>query len=252
MTGDRFRLDLAWRTDRGRVRERNEDAVSADADLGLVVIADGMGGAAGGEVASQMAVDGVLHRLAGRLGAGEATAEMAGLITDAVLQTNAELVRTAEASPALRGMGTTLVVGAFGPGQLVFGHVGDSRLYRWHGGRLEQLTRDHSLVQQAVDLGQFRSREAALRAGMPGNVITKALGNSGLSGPDTGAIPVEPGDIYLFCTDGLTNLVDDAVLADTLQSIDSSDEAADTLVQRARDAGGYDNITLVLARIVAV
>ena len=252
MTGDRVRLDLAWRTDTGRVRERNEDAVAVDPALGLVVIADGMGGAAGGEVASRMAVDGVLHQLAGRLKAGAATAEMAGLIADAVLQTNAELVRAAEASPALRGMGTTLVVGVFGPEGLVYGHVGDSRLYRWHGGRLEQLTRDHSLVQQAVDLGQFPSREAALRAGMPGNVITKALGNSGLSGPDSGAIPIEPGDIFLFCTDGLTNLVDDSELADALQGFDSVDEAADTLVRRARDAGGYDNITLVLARIVAV
>lgn len=248
MSGSGFRLDFAARSDVGSHRRRNEDALAVDGDLGLVAVADGIGGAPAGDVASSKAVEAVIRRLREGVTGGVA-ADPEALVRDAVLGANRELLEAGESTPALHGMGTTLVVGHFRPGRLVYGHVGDSRLYLWREGRLDQLTRDHSLAQEAVDRGEFPSLEEALRGGVPGYVITRALGNPSLGGPDIDRIDVLPGDRFLFCTDGLTNLVGRAQIAQVLGGAASTDQAADTLVRLANEAGGYDNITVVLARV---
>jgi protein phosphatase len=243
--------EIAWRSHIGCVRQRNEDAVAVDAEQGLVAVADGIGGGPGGQVASSRAVEAVLGWLREEIGGAETGAELEALLRDAVRSASVELVRVARDTPALRGLGTTLVVGVLTPGQLVYGHLGDSRLYHLRAGRLEQLTRDHSLLQEAVDRGQFPSLEAARRAGISDNIITRSLGERTLRGPDTAVARLEAGDLFLICTDGLTNLVDDATLAEVLAADAPLEATADTLVRLACERGGYDNVTVALVRVGA-
>lgn len=244
-------LELAWRSDKGLVRRYNEDAVAVDHARGLVAIADGVGGAPGGDVASALAVQVVLAQLRETLGGAKGVVEPFDLITRAVAWGNREVCRVAQETPGLRGMATTLVVGLFLAGRLVYGHVGDSRLYQCRAGRLRPLTRDHSLCQEAVDRGRFRTLDEARRAGIPSNIITRVVGAPDLSGPDTDISLLEPGDIYLFCTDGLTKGVADADLERVLSAAITLEAAADELVQRAYAGGGDDNISLVLVRVAA-
>lgn len=244
-------LELAWRSDTGLVRAHNEDAVAVDGPRGLVAIADGVGGAAGGGVASDLAVRAVLGWLQEALGRVADGVDPLDLLTRAVAWGNAEVCREARETPGLAGMSTTLVVGMFLGGWLVYGHVGDSRLYLCRGGQLQPLTRDHSLCQEAVEGGRFRTLEEARRAGIPTNIITRVVGAEDLRGPDTRITPLERGDLYLFCTDGLTKGVSDAELESLLATTTSLEGTADELVRRAYAAGGEDNISLVLVRFRA-
>ncbi len=241
--------ELAWRSDRGLVRRCNEDAVAVDGERGLVAIADGVGGAAGGEVASALAVDSVLGWLRRAVESAGGGAEPEALLDGAVRWANGEVCRVGRESSGLRGMATTLVVGMFLPSRLVYAHVGDSRLYRCRQGRLEPLTRDHSLVQEAVDRGRFGTLEEARRAGIPGNIITRVVGAPDLGGPDTATTPLEPGDLYLFCTDGLTKMLDDGDLEALLSVSVPLEGLADELVRIACERGGDDNVTVALVRI---
>jgi protein phosphatase len=243
-------LEVAAVSSVGRVRHNNQDAFRVDAARGVVIVADGMGGHKGGDVASRIAADAVLQ---GLFATGDPAAEdpsaMLGRLGRVVEEANAALFRAVAATPELDGMGTTVVAAVFRNGHIYHAHVGDSRLYRWRGGLLEPLTRDHSLVQSLLDRGVFETREQARAAGVGNNILTRGLGVEQGVDVELGSRAVEPGDLYLLCSDGLSGMVDDAAIAEVLgEWADRLDHAAGELLRLALEGGGVDNITLVLAR----
>lgn len=244
-------LDYAWRTHRGLVRARNEDAVQVQPEAGIVVVADGMGGAAAGDVASALATDTIVGRLSQRspgLGVRDTMAETAAAVGEA----NETILQQARRKPEWSGMGTTIVVGCVAERWLVHAHVGDSRLYRWRDARLRQLTRDHSVIQEVVDQGMFPSHEEALAQGVNEHILTRALGGSSNEGAEVSRTELAAGDLFLFCTDGLTGMVSLEDLQQVLRGAGQDlDGAAETLVRLACDRGGIDNITVVLMRVGA-
>jgi len=234
-------IEAASRTDRGLVREGNEDAVATFPEYGLVVLADGMGGHCSGEVASQLAVETI----------GTLMLMSAG---DVVLRTVVEAANTAiiqaiEDSPEYEGMGTTLAMAMFKSRRIHFAHVGDSRIYRFRGGRLEQLTRDHSIIQELVDQGLFESAEEARGAGVKNNIITRGLGITREVDVEEGVDDVQTADIYLICSDGLSDMVPDPVLEETLsKGGEGLSDLCEKLLDLAIQNGGKDNISLILVR----
>jgi protein phosphatase len=247
-----FELTASVQTDVGCVREANEDSgllvkpndprLLSERGL-LLVVADGMGGHASGEVASQMAVAEVsrlYYQLAG---------SPRGALKAAVEEANRLIFASSEANPSRAGMGTTCTTLAV-VGQLVYvAHVGDSRFYRLRDGRLEQMTEDDSAVNEMVKLGIISREEA--RTHEDKNVILKALGTSA----EVEAAAPEPfearvGDLYLLCSDGLTDMVEDALIERTLMEAEDVHTAAELLVRMAREAGGHDNITVGLVGVV--
>jgi serine/threonine protein phosphatase PrpC len=248
----RFRLEYATRTHKGLVRATNEDAFGTLPEDGMVVVADGMGGYSAGEVASQLAVDAILHHLIHNVGDrpnARHCQDQAELAVDAA---NLAIWRATDDAPELRGMGTTAVIGIFLDAELAFAWVGDSRLYRLRDGTLTQLTRDHTLVQELVSQGLFESVAAAMAAGVGDNVLTRALGGEKKVPVDTGAADVLDGDLFLFCSDGLNHMVDDDVIerALTTEGLELGPKA-ERLVNIACEAGGLDNVTVVLVKAVA-
>jgi protein phosphatase len=243
-------LELAARTDVGRVRHNNQDAFRVDPEHGVVIVADGMGGHNAGEVASRVAADAILHSVfADGDPASEEPSAVLGRLGRAVEEANAALFRAIEARPDLNGMGTTVVAAIFRNGHIYNAHVGDSRLYRWRADALELLTRDHSLVQTLLDRGVFETREQARAAGVGNNILTRGLGVELQVEVELGSRPVEPGDVYLLCSDGLTGMVEDTGIAEALaEHRHDLQGAADQLLRLALMHGGTDNITLVLAR----
>lgn len=205
----KFQLDYAWRTDRGRVRMRNEDAVSVSPDIGLVIVADGIGGASAGEVASSLAIRTVSECFQIGRSLPVDKEEALQRAEAAVEAANEAIWDLAQMTPNYAGMGTTVVVGYAGSDWLAFVHVGDSRLYRLRDGKLEQLTRDHSFIQEVVDQGFFPTLEDAQRYGINENVLTRGLGTASPVAVDSGDVDLRLGDVFLFCTDGLTGMVTD-------------------------------------------
>lgn len=250
-----FALELAWRTDQGRVRQRNEDAVAVHPELGLVIVADGVGGATAGNIASQLAATTIGERFQRRPSASPTAEKARQYLHASVEEANITLLLHAKDHAECAGMGTTVVVGAVGWDWLAFAHVGDSRLYRLRGTEFSQLSRDHSFIQEVIDQGFFNSREDARRYGIGDNILTRALGSVPNVEVASNVIALESGDLFLFCTDGLTGLVPDELLMQLLSSIDhhadALESAADALVQLANERGGNDNITLALLRIGA-
>jgi len=245
------KLEFAWRTDRGRVRVRNEDAVSVHPELGLVVVADGVGGASGGDVASGLAVERIAACVARQKLPRADRDQALALAQAAVLEANLAIWERAQEAPGCTGMGTTVVVGLAGADWLAFANVGDSRLYRLRDGELEQLSRDHSFIQEVVDQGFFRSREDARLYGIGDNILTRALGSSRELEIHCGTVDTRLGDLFLFCTDGLSGLVPADWLRQVLVAASDKElgPAAEALVQLANERGGTDNITLALLRI---
>jgi protein phosphatase len=243
-------LEVAAVSNIGRVRHNNQDAFRIDVEHGVVIVADGMGGHKGGEVASRVAADAVLRGLVANGDSAQAEpSAMLGRLGRLVEEANFALFRAVAAAPELHGMGTTLVAAVFRNGHIYHAHVGDSRLYRWRGGLLEPLTRDHSLVQTLLDRGVFETREQARAAGVGNNILTRGLGVEQKVEVELGSRPLEPGDLYLLCSDGLSGMVDDETIADVLaERGEDLDHAADALLRLALDAGGVDNVTLVLVR----
>jgi PPM family protein phosphatase len=246
-------LEVAAVSNIGRVRHNNQDVFRVDPAHGVVIVADGMGGHKGGEVASRVAADAVMQGLfVNGDPAHEEPSAMLGRLGRVVEQANAALFRAVAAAPELDGMGTTVVAAVFSNGHVYHAHVGDSRLYRWRDGLLEPLTRDHSLVQSLVDRGVFETREQARAAGVGNNILTRGLGVDMKVDVELGSRPVEPGDLYLLCSDGLCGTVDDGAIAEVLSACGGHlDHAADQLLRLALEAGGTDNITVVLARPLA-
>jgi len=243
-------IDIAIRSHVGLVRSRNQDHTHADSDLGLVVLADGMGGHRGGEVASRIAVEAVIAALLPAQREDVAD-DMESLmrVGEAAEFANRALLEKSLERPELKGMGTTVVLAIFREGRIFYAHVGDSRLYRVRYGRMRRLTRDHSLIQQVIDDGVFMNRHHAREGGVRDNILTRSLGMEPQMEVDVGDAVLEAGDTYLFCSDGLHNLVPDSIISRILRDPRGDlEEQAQTLTDAALDAGGNDNISIVLAR----
>ena len=232
-------MAATMRTDVGLVRKQNEDAAWFDEELAIFAVADGMGGHLAGEVASAMAIESVkkIARCGMRPGI-TALREMAAKAHDAIFA-------HAEKNPQCAGMGTTLSVLWRCKGYAYIAHVGDSRIYRLRAGELQQITQDHSLVEELVR-ARVITREQA-RTHPRRNVITRALGTHGENQPDVLAADMMPGDLWLLCSDGLTGMVEDEIICRVLNE-QPLEKAADTLIDLALKAGGRDNVTLVLYR----
>ena len=243
------KLDVAMRSDRGVVRQNNEDAVGGDVAAGLLILADGMGGANAGEVASSLAVDLLVNQL---LVSSEPETDKLDRpqLLGAMQGVNEAIFDLARQVPEYHGMGTTLVVGLFQPRRLIYAHVGDSRLYRLRQGRLDRLTSDHTLLQELVKIGEFLSIEDAMVAGVPQNILSRAFGSESEVEIDIAETDSESGDLFLFCSDGLTNMVSEDEMK-TILEIPESDLAGqvDNLIARACEHGGVDNVSVILARV---
>lgn len=243
-------LEYFSATDTGRARNNNEDSVAVDEASHLVVLADGMGGYNAGEVASGMATSFIKTELGRWLAEASDNAsdtDVRRAMDICVDNANRAIFNAANSNPQYAGMGTTLVVGVFRDGRLLMGHVGDSRGYRLRGGRLAQITHDHSLLQEQIDSGLITAEQAAFSANK--NLVTRAVGVEDTVLLETHLHDVLPGDTYLLCSDGLSDMLDDESIAQLLQSSDALSEVAAALVDAANDAGGKDNISVVLARV---
>ncbi|WP_051711373.1 Stp1/IreP family PP2C-type Ser/Thr phosphatase [Andreprevotia chitinilytica] len=249
-------LEIAGLTNPGLVREHNEDAIGFDAEAGFVVLADGMGGYNAGEVASGIAVEVISHNLRELLGQHPPHRPLRGrtlpaaydLLAESVRQANVSIYGTAQSQPQCAGMGTTLVAGVFFDNRILVAHVGDSRLYRMRGEEFMQLTRDHSLLQEQIDSGLITPEEARYSANK--NLVTRAVGIEEDVEVELSEFETQPGDVYLFCSDGLSDMVDDSELGEQLMALSGNlPLAAGQLVQQANDNGGRDNISVILVAI---
>lgn len=246
------RLDLATRSHQGLVRQRNQDSLRTDAELGIVLLADGMGGHRAGEVASRVAIEAAYADLLPVQRAADSDETHSQLSVGHALEAaNRALFDMCDVHPELSGMGTTLVGAIFREGRIFYAHIGDSRLYRVRYGRIRRLTRDHSLIQRMIDEGVFVNRSEAREAGVRDNVLTRSLGMQRQADIDVGGNLLEAGDTYLLCSDGLHGSLPDTLLARILRDPKGDLEAqAQALLDAALAAGGNDNISAILARPV--
>lgn len=233
-------MSATLRTDIGKVRKQNEDAAWFDEKRAVFAVADGMGGHLAGEVASRMAIDAVRNM------AHSGQTPGISPLRDAVAAAHEAILAHARRHPECAGMGTTLSALWRGGNYVYIAHVGDSRIYRLRGGELEQITEDHSLVEELVRAKLITREEA--RTHPRRNIITRALGTQGDNTPDLLAADTKRGDIWLLCSDGLSGMVSDEKIARTLKKGGSLGAMADSLLEQALAAGGRDNITLVLYR----
>lgn len=249
-------LDITGVTDTGRVRAHNEDALLYDARLGIVALADGMGGYNAGEVASSLAVDAVNETLRAELEAMQPHVHSSKtlrpvayeMLDIAIERANAVVHARAHGDPLCAGMGTTLICALFYDNRLVVGHVGDSRLYRLRGAEFIQLSRDHSLLQDQLDAGLIQPEEA--RYATHRHLVTRAVGVGITVEADIQELIALPGDVYLFCSDGLTEMVEDQLIGEILSLFsDNLPLAAQALLDQANASGGRDNIAIVLVGI---
>jgi protein phosphatase len=239
------RYSAAAVTDRGRKRPSNEDAFGYSVEDGVYVVCDGMGGAAAGEIASSIAVDEVLRLLIAR----DREAGLPAVAEEAICAANTAIFSRAQSNHRLSGMGTTLVALVVEEARVWVLNVGDSRCYRLRKGRLEQLTLDHSLVEEQVRIGRM-SRAEALRSPMR-NMITRALGTQVRVTPDCFQFEAEPGDVFLLCSDGLTRELSDSQVQSNIAGDLPLADRCTRLVEAAKKAGGHDNITAILVQAVA-
>ncbi len=249
-------LDMAKATHTGMVRSHNEDSITVEPEIGLAVLADGMGGYNAGEVASGIATAMISsetrltlsrvdpHMVDRASGALIATR----LLREVIARANVSIYQSANSQPQYAGMGTTLVATLFCDNKLTVAHIGDSRCYRLRDSKLEQITRDHSLLQEQIDSGLL-TREAARRS-QNKNLVTRALGIEPEVEAEIHTHEARAGDIYLMCSDGLNDMVEDEDIELTLNTLGSNlPLAADQLVQMANDAGGRDNVSVILIKV---
>ena len=249
-------LSMVGLTDPGRMRPENEDAISVHPEVGLAILADGMGGHQAGEVASGMAVDLITRHFA-EIFVQEIERKRQGHLPQAAMEVNAvyeaiELANNAiyamaRARPECAGMGSTVVVAVFYDDKLCVGHVGDSRLYRYRAGELVQITQDHSVIQELVSRGLLTIEEAQQTVGK--NLVTRALGVDSSVAPDVTEQPLEESDLYLLCSDGLNDMLSDEEIRKLLVEHSTDLETAvNQLVAQANEHGGADNISAILVR----
>lgn len=249
-------LTMAGASDPGMVRSHNEDAITTAPEVGLVVLADGMGGYNAGEVASGIAVTLIAQGVKEALDATPAHQQdaMSGkaaahrILRSEIEKANLAIYQTAQSQPQCAGMGTTLVVALFYDNRLTIAHVGDSRMYRLRGEQLQQLTRDHSLLQEQIDCGLITPEEAKYSQNK--NLVTRAVGIDPQLEPELNDHAVQVGDIYLLCSDGLNDMVEDEDIALVLSTLRANPAlAAQQLVQMANDNGGRDNVSVILIQV---
>jgi protein phosphatase len=254
------KLQVAKQTDVGQVRDHNEDYIDADESRGIVVLADGMGGLNAGEVASSMSVHVVMDELTGFIN-GTATLQADEVITGEELSLESKVVKTtvekannavfhvSQTQPKCRGMGTTIVATLFYDNKVTVAHIGDSRMYCMRDGRLAQVTKDHSFVQELLDKGLYTEDEA--RNSSQKNVVTRAVGIAPMVEVDVSDHDAQVGDLYLLCSDGLTDLVTDENIERIMLAFATNlEEMATQLVAIANASGGKDNISVVLVKIL--
>mgnify|MGYP001819974495 FL=1 len=252
----RGKIEYAELTDTGRVREHNEDAIGSNPDLGLMVLADGMGGYNAGEVASGIAVqivtelasEGASRQELNDIDPHSGLMRQSIILRDAVYRANKIIFQTAQSQTHCEGMGTTIVACMFYDDKVSIAHVGDSRAYRLRGGQLEQITLDHSLLQELVDRG-FYSEEEAQRS-TNRNYVTRALGVEPTVEVEVREHDVLPDDVYLLCSDGLPDMVEDDDIHLTFSTFNASlDVVGQQLIDLANDHGGRDNVSVMLAQV---
>lgn len=236
-------------TDTGRMRTNNEDSVALDEPSGVAVLADGMGGYNAGEVASNMACEFISTELGRWLGEANDSAsdsDVRRAMDICADNANRAIFQAANSNPQFAGMGTTLVLAVFRPNRLLMGHVGDSRAYRMRAGHLQQITRDHSLLQEQLDAGIITPEQAAVSSNK--NLVTRAVGVEDTVLLETHLHDLLPGDVILMCSDGLSDMLTDDQMEHILRSHDTLPEAGQALITAANEAGGRDNIAVILAR----
>jgi protein phosphatase len=246
-------IEAAGLTDAGTVRQFNEDRIVLEPEVGILALADGMGGHRGGEFAAQMAAQLVPAALRNQLagpGIGSAAHQHSPLLAvdESIKQANSAIFEAAQADPKRLGMGTTLAVAFFHDNRVILGHIGDSRIYRMRGQVLTLLTRDDSLLRDQVDLGWIPAAEAG--ASHNRNLVTQALGAAANVSVNLRTEDALPGDVYLLCSDGLNDLVADDDIELIVGALAANlPLAAHHLIQAAKDNGGYDNVSAILARV---
>ena len=245
------------KTDVGRVREHNEDDIGSDPDIGLWVLADGMGGYNAGEVASGIAVKTVLDLVTeacrretrNEIEPGSGLMRQTITLRDAIMRANKIIHQTAQSQPQCEGMGTTLVACLFFDNKISIAHVGDSRLYRMRDNRFEQITLDHSLLQELVDRGYYSQEEAQRSANR--NYVTRALGVEATVDVEIQEVEVRKGDYFLLCSDGLPDMVDDEDIHLTINTFSTSiDTIGEQLIKLTNDNGGRDNVSIIVVRVL--
>jgi PPM family protein phosphatase len=254
---DRAPLDVASLSHPGMVRTHNEDSVFVDGDAGLAVLADGMGGYSAGEVASGIAVNVISTGMLQELNSGRELSKVdissglthaALLLQQQIALANKGIYEAAQQRPECAGMGTTLVATVFFENRVSIGHIGDSRCYRLRADKFEQLTHDHSLLQEQIDSGMLTLEQA--KYSLNKNLVTRALGIEAVVPADIAEYRVEPEDVYVLCSDGLTDMVDAEIVREIVAAKRSDlAEAAAELIDVANQNGGRDNISVVVVRV---
>jgi len=237
---------LCGKTDAGLLRDHNEDSIGCNENIALAVLADGMGGHRGGEMASAMTVSMILESITAKV---IKNSTIGRLMHKAILQANKSVYESSKTNSQYRGMGTTIVALMFYDNHFTVAHVGDSRLYRLRNNQLEQITRDHSFVQEQIDLGLHTAEQA--RNSPHKNLITRAIGIDDDVQVDIKEDIAMPDDIYLLCSDGVNDMLDDEMIKKTL--IDNRfdlDNASSEIIRLANEFGGKDNISVLLAKPV--
>ena len=251
------KIEIVNVSDVGKRRPHNEDSTLCDHGEGLVILADGMGGYKAGEVASALAVTSTHHLIIdglSKISRGEKNKESglsneSNILKAAITLVNSEIYNSAQKDPQCQGMGTTIVVVLFHNNICTIGHVGDSRLYRKRGNSFNQITKDHSLIQELIDRGLYSPEEAGKHA--PKNLVTRAMGIDANVEVDISEESVQRGDIYMLCSDGLNDMVDDEEIHLTLSKYSANlAQGAEELVRLANNKGGKDNISIILVRIL--
>jgi len=251
----RVDLEFAAKTDTGRVRSHNEDAIAISEEYGIAIVADGMGGYNAGEVASRIAASVLKESLEEQLKHPQfmrstSSRRIHKMMVESIVHANASIIEAARVEPRYAGMGTTLVAALFHQDKVTIAHVGDSRAYYLRKDELIQLTRDHSLLQEQLDAGLISMEEA--QYSQIRNLVTRAMGVDADVQVEIHDHQTEPGDIYVLCSDGLSDMLPEREIGKLLTNYqDSLQSACDTLISKANDNGGRDNISVALVRIKA-
>lgn len=243
-----YELSVHCDTDIGLIRQNNEDAWKMLQDEQFFLLADGMGGHQAGEVASRETVERLCLLYQNSRDSFHQSIELAmSTLRNMIQEVNTVVYQLGKSNPQLKGMGTTLCAIFFHPDGLIYAHVGDSRIYRYRQGKLEQITKDHSLLRELIDLGQLSEQQAG--DFLYKNIITKAIGTEPSVEPSIFDTTLEAGDVLLMCSDGLSDLVSIEEMQEIIKT-KSVDEATSTMINLAKQNGGFDNITVVMVKVL--
>jgi protein phosphatase len=246
-----YKIEAFGRSDIGLVRQNNEDVWGQIPELNFFALADGMGGHKAGEVAARLAVNSLCQVVKKKMSLrkeGESFEKMEQMLRRAILHVNAHIYKTGQADRELSGMGTTLCCLLFLDKKLVYAHVGDSRIYRFRNQKLQQMTKDHSLLRELIDQGRLNLQQA--NDFLYKNIITMAMGTEPTVDPAVEMTDLLPGDLYLMCTDGLSDALSMEQMEQILLQAPTVQSAANLLIDSANSTGGRDNITVVLAKVL--